>query len=221
MKTYTESEENYIKALYHLGGDQPVSNGDLASRMGAKGSSVTQATKRLEAKGLVSVLPYRGVQLTTDGVQLALGILRKHRLWEVFLVEKLGFGWEEVHDIAEQLEHVQSPELADRLSAYLGSPKVDPHGDPIPLGDGSLPDDQTRPVSQCAPGNVVRVKRVEDAGLDFFKLLQAQKIELGNQYEVLSVSKFDGSIELKSLAQNESPFFLSHGLSAHIYVVDL
>ena len=106
MKTHTESEENYIKALYHLGGEQPVSNGDLAQRIGAKGSSVTQAVKRLGQKDLVNVVPYKGVQLTQQGIRLAKSILRKHRLWETFLVDKLGFGWDEVHPLAEQLEHI-------------------------------------------------------------------------------------------------------------------
>ena len=120
MKTHTESEENYIKALYHLGGDNPVSNGDLAQRIGAKGSSVTQAVKRLSQKNLVTVVPYKGVQLTEDGVLLAKSILRKHRLWETFLVDTLGFGWDQVHPLAEQLEHVQSEELVERLSDFLG-----------------------------------------------------------------------------------------------------
>ena len=108
MKTHAESEENYIKALYHLGGGDAVSNGALAQRVGAKGPSATQAVKRLASKGLAEVIPYKGVKLTSEGLALAKHILRKHRLWETFLVEKLGFGWEEVHPLAEQLEHVQS-----------------------------------------------------------------------------------------------------------------
>ena len=100
MKTHTESEENYIKALYYLGGDNPVSNGDLAQRIGAKGSSVAQAVKRLGQKNLVTVVPYRGVQLTEAGVLLAKSILRRHRLWETFLVDTLGFGWDEVHPLS-------------------------------------------------------------------------------------------------------------------------
>ena len=152
MKTHTESEENYIKALYHLGGDQPVSNGDLAQRIGAKGSSVTQAVKRLGQKDLVNVVPYKGVQLTQQGIRLAKSILRKHRLWETFLVDKLGFGWDEVHPLAEQLEHIQSEELVDRLFKFLGSPKHDPHGDPIPERDGQMPPVLGQPIGAFTAG---------------------------------------------------------------------
>lgn len=218
MKTHTESEENYIKALYHLGGDQPVSNGDLAQRIGAKGSSVTQAVKRLGQKDLVDVVPYKGVQLTAEGVRLAKAILRKHRLWETFLVDKLGFGWEEVHPLAEQLEHIQSEELVDRLFQFLGSPKHDPHGDPIPERDGQMPPVLGQPVGTFLTGNEIRIVRVEDAGTEFFNQLDTMNIHLGNTYMVQATSAFDASVQLSSTVGS---FWLSKAMCANIYAIRL
>ena len=154
---------------------------DLAQRIGAKGSSVTQAVKRLSQKNLVTVVPYKGVQLTAEGVELAKSILRKHRLWETFLVDKLGFGWDEVHPLAEQLEHVQSEELVERLSNFLGAPKHDPHGDPIPQPNGQMPPVLGEPIGAFAKGHTIKVVRVEDAGSEFFDQLDAMNINLGNQ----------------------------------------
>jgi len=216
VKTHSESEENYIKALYHLGGEQPVSNGDLAQRIGAKGSSVTQAVKRLSQKNLVTVVPYKGVQLTAEGVALAKSILRKHRLWETFLVDKLGFGWDEVHPLAEQLEHIQSEELVERLSDFLGAPQHDPHGDPIPERNGTMPPVLGTPIGAFEPGDTVRVVRVEDAGTEFFNQLDAMDISLGNAYAVQAISSFDASVQLEGSAGS---FWLSQSMSANIYAV--
>ena len=193
MKTHSESEENYIKALYHLGGGGAVSNGALAQRVGAKGPSATPAVKRLASKGLAEVIPYKGVKLTSDGLALAKHILRKHRLWETFLVEKLGFGWEEVHPLAEQLEHVQSRELVEKLATYLGSPIHDPHGDPIPQADGAIPPTMGEPLQQFSEGSQLRVVRVEDAGTDFFNQLDQLNISLGKEFTLVSISKFDSN----------------------------
>ena len=217
MKTHTESEENYIKALYYLGGDNPVSNGDLAQRIGTKGSSVTQAVKRLGQKNLVTVVPYRGVQLTEAGVLLAKSILRRHRLWETFLVDTLGFGWDEVHPIAEQLEHVQSEELVERLSDFLGAPKHDPHGDPIPQRNGQMPPVVGDSVDAFAKGHTIKVVRVEDAGSEFFDQLDAMNINLGNTYDVEAISSFDASVQLK--APSGQTIWLSHSMCANIYAV--
>ncbi len=217
MKTHTESEENYIKALYHLGGDNPVSNGDLAQRIGAKGSSVTQAVKRLSQKNLVTVVPYKGVQLTEEGVLLAKSILRKHRLWETFLVDTLGFGWDQVHPLAEQLEHVQSEELVERLSEFLGAPKHDPHGDPIPQPNGQMPPVLGEPLGSFAKGHTIKVVRVEDAGSEFFDQLDAMNINLGNTYDVEAISSFDASVQLK--APSGHTIWLSHSMCANIYAV--
>ena len=219
MKTHTESEENYIKALYHLGGDNPVSNGDLSHRIGTKGSSVTQAVKRLSQKNLVTVVPYRGVQLTEAGVLLAKSILRKHRLWETFLVDTLGFGWDQVHPLAEQLEHVQSEELIERLSDFLGAPKHDPHGDPIPQRNGQMPPVAGDPIGTFAKGRTIKVVRVEDAGSEFFDQLEAMNINLGNTYDVESISSFDASVQLK--APSGENIWLSPSMCANIYAVSV
>lgn len=219
MKTHSESEENYIKALYHLGGGNAVSNGDLAHRVGAKGPSATQAVKRLAAKGLAEVIPYKGVKLTDEGVALAKHILRKHRLWETFLVDKLGFGWEEVHPLAEQLEHVQSRELVEKLATFLGSPIHDPHGDPIPQADGALPPTMGKPLQQFSEGSQLRIVRVEDAGTDFFNQLDQLNISLGKEFTLLSISSFDSSIQLKT--KEGTIFWLSHSMSSNIYAIAL
>lgn len=219
MKTHTESEENYIKALYHLGGEKAVNNGALAQRIGAKGPSVTQAVKRLANKNLVEAIPYKGVKLTEKGTALATHILRKHRLWETFLVEKLGFGWEEVHDIAEQLEHVQSPEMVEKLAKYLGSPIHDPHGDPIPQPNGAIPPTLGKPLQQFATSDKLCVVRVEDAGPDFFTQLQLLNITLGSEFTMSSISNFDSSIQLRGA--DGTLFWLSHSMSSNIYAISL
>ena len=218
MNNHTESEENYIKALYYLGGEATVASGALANRVGAKGPSATQAVRRLASKGLVEVIPYKGVKLTLDGLTLAKHILRKHRLWETFLVEKLGFGWEEVHSIAEQLEHIQSRELVEKLAEYLDSPAHDPHGDPIPQADGKIPPAVGKPLQQFQ-GSSLKVVRVEDAGTDFFTQLDLLKISLGKEYTLKSVSSFDFSIQLQ--AEEGESFWLSHSMSSNIYAISL
>src|SRR5690554_1850211 len=134
MDYLTQSEENYIKAIYYLQKvlDKPVGTNDLANRMDTKASSVTDMVKRLSEKSYIIYEKYKGCELTESGEAVALKTIRKHRLWETFLVEKLNFGWEEVHEIAEQLEHIQSVKLTNRLDEFLNYPKFDPHGDPIP-----------------------------------------------------------------------------------------
>ena len=143
----TLSEEDYIKAIYHLGmvSNKTVSTNAVADQMETKPSSVTDMVKKLSDKGLVNYKRYKGVSLTELGKKTALSIVRKHRLWEVFLVEKLNFSWDEVHDVAEQLEHIKSDKLVDRLDKHLGYPQVDPHGDPIPSKKESL----KKPSKSC------------------------------------------------------------------------
>lgn len=219
MKTLTESEENYIKALFYLGQGEAVSNGDLSARIGTKGSSTTQAVKRLAGKSLVEVVPYKGVKLTVEGLKVATGILRKHRLWETFLVDTLGFGWEEVHPIAEQLEHVQSPELVERLAEFLGQPDRDPHGDPIPSKDGKMPPEQGELLRYFSPGARLRIVRVEDAGAEFFRQLSALGIGLGEEYSIVQLSGFDGSMELAN--SDHQTFWISASMSVNIYAEHL
>src|ERR1043166_5061225 len=137
---YSASKENYIKAIYHLQQDQSsVSTNALAQALQTKAASVTDMLKKLKTQKLLQYEKYKGVKLTNEGRRVAIHIIRKHRLWEFFLVHKLGFGWEEVHEIAEELEHITSKKLIDRLEEYLDFPQADPHGDPIPDGQGRMP----------------------------------------------------------------------------------
>ena len=193
----TQSEENYLKAIYSLSEDQAeaISTNLLAEKMSTKPSSVTDMVKKLSEKDLISYQKYQGCELTAIGKKTALQIIRKHRLWEVFLVNKLNFGWDEVHEIAEQLEHIQSTKLTDHLEEYLGFPKVDPHGDPIPDKNGvfdkvnksiALSD-----VSLHIEGIVVGV---EDGSAGFFQFLKRYEIGLGTEVKVLEKFDFDLSV---------------------------
>ena len=140
MLNYSTSEENYIKAIYRLqGSDGTVSTNALANALRTKPASVTDMMKKLKAKKLLHYQPYQGFRLSQEGSRVALGIIRRHRLWEFFLAEKLRFSWDEVHEVAEELEHVSNKKLIDKLDEFLGFPRVDPHGDPIPDASGRCP----------------------------------------------------------------------------------
>ena len=181
MAVNTESEENYLKALYHLEdqGHRPVSTNQLAQRLSAKAPSATAMLQKLADKGLVRYEPYQGGQLTDEGRRKALQTIRHHRLWEVFLVEKLGYGWEEVHDMAEQLEHIRQPELAERLYRFLGRPDYDPHGDPIPRPDGSVPEASRLTASEIPPGRTGLLSGVATGNPAFLSTLRKEGLELG------------------------------------------
>lgn len=197
MKQLSQSEENYIKAIYALSNEETglISTNDLADKMATKASSVTDMLKKLTEKQLLKYTKYQGCSLSDKGKSIALSIVRKHRLWEVFLVDKLQFGWEEVHEIAEQLEHIQSLQLTDKLEAFLGFPKVDPHGDPIPNKDGVLPSITQRVLlSQCPIDSMGIVMGVEDGEPDFLKYLNKIDLKLGSVLKVKERLSFDGSI---------------------------
>jgi DtxR family transcriptional regulator, Mn-dependent transcriptional regulator len=193
----TQSEENYLKSIYALSLDQDVaiSTNLLSDKMAIKPSSVTDMVKKLSEKGLISYQKYQGCELTTLGNKKALQVIRKHRLWEVFLVKTLNFGWEEVHEIAEQLEHIQSSKLTDHLEKFLGFPKVDPHGDPIPDKDGFF-DQLTKstPLSDLAEQAKGVVIGVEDGSVEFFQFLKRYSIGLGTEIYVLEKFNFDQSV---------------------------
>src|SRR5580693_6558937 len=149
MNTFTE--ENYLKAIYHLSlQSESVSTNQIAASLNTKAASVTDMLKKLADKELINYTKYQGVTLTPQGEKIAVSIIRKHRLWEYFLVEKLNFKWDEVHDVAEELEHISSKELADRLDQFMGYPKYDPHGDPIPDSNGKLKTHELKPVSSLS-----------------------------------------------------------------------
>lgn len=192
------AEENYLKALYKLGGKSgEVQTNALAEELNTKASSVTDMMKKLAEKKLVNYEPYKGVSLSKEGFKVAIYIVRKHRLWEVFLVEKLAFKWDEVHEIAEQLEHIQSSELIEKLDEFLDFPKFDPHGDPIPDKDGSVYQHLEITLSQLEKkekGIVVGVKEHSKAYLNYLDNLN---LVLGAEVFVEDKVEFDSSMKVR------------------------
>lgn len=194
----TTAEENYLKAIYKLSGPGLlVSTNEIASAMSTSAASVTDMIKRLAEKKMVIYEKYKGVVLTDDGHSLATDMIRNHRLWEVFLVDKLDFGWDEIHDIAEQLEHIKSEELISRLDHFLGHPSFDPHGDPIPDATGRMKVRSDVQLSDVPVGATYLVVGVKDTSSPFLQYLNKLKIELGSALEVIDKMEFDGSVELK------------------------
>ncbi|TRX35983.1 metal-dependent transcriptional regulator [Flavobacterium restrictum] len=195
----TFSEENYLKSIYHLTAisDAEVSTNAIAEMMETKASSVTDMLKKLAEKDLVNYIKYQGVSLTEKGKLSAKMIVRKHRLWEVFLVEKLDFSWDEVHDIAEQLEHIKSEKLINKLDDFLGNPTEDPHGDPIPDRNGKMVKVEKQLLSELLQNQTGICVGVKDSSADFLKYLDKQAIALGSKIEFLSKEDFDLSIKIK------------------------
>jgi DtxR family transcriptional regulator, Mn-dependent transcriptional regulator len=197
MVHLTQSEENYIKAIYALssGENEMISTNELAEKMSTKASSVTDMLRKLSDKGYLDYTKYQGCSLTQKGRNIALSVVRKHRLWEVFLVDKLNFGWDEVHEIAEQLEHIQSTPLTDRLEEFLGFPKVDPHGDPIPNKNGEFEGLTKREIlSKCQVGSFGIVMGVEDGEPEFLQYLNKIGLKLGSHISITDRLTFDGSL---------------------------
>jgi DtxR family Mn-dependent transcriptional regulator len=196
MHSFTE--ENYLKAIYHLseGNTMAVSTNQIAEMTSTKAASVTDMLKKLAEKKLINYIKYQGVTLTGTGVNAAVNIIRKHRLWEVFLVEKLGFKWDEVHDIAEELEHINSETLINRLDDFLGNPAADPHGDPIPDRSGLIKHKKLVKISDMQPGESGTVSGVSEHSSVFLKLLEKLGLTLGTKIIVSELIEFDGSIML-------------------------
>jgi DtxR family Mn-dependent transcriptional regulator len=195
----TLTEENYLKAILaiSLNADGKVSTNSIANEIGTSAASVSDMLKKLQDKKLIKYEKYKGVELSKSGEKKAINILRKHRLWETFLVNKLAFGWGEVHDVAEQLEHIKSEELVDRLDAFLGFPQFDPHGEPIPTKDGNIPKSNTIPLNKLntgTKGKVMGVTLDETAFLDYLTKLN---ISIGTGIEVLETISFDQSLSIK------------------------
>jgi len=196
----TPAIEDYLKAVYHLSREEPetgaVTGQRIAERLGVAAPSVTNMLKRLGELGLVDHERYRGVELTTDGERIALEVVRHHRLLERYLVEALGFRWDEVHEEAERLEHHISEALEARMAAALGDPMVDPHGDPIPRLDGSVAHVAERPLAALAPGEMARVQRVSDRDPEQLRYLEALGIRPGVAITMVEVLPFDGPLRL-------------------------
>ncbi len=208
------TEENYLKCIFHLAqeGDKTVLTNKIAEAMSTKAASVTDMIKKLSAKNFISYEKYYGVKMTKAGKATALTIIRKHRLWETFLVQKLKFDWDEVHDIAEQLEHIQSPLLIEKLDEFLGFPKTDPHGEPIPDKHGKVQQPAQACLHEQHPGYVGNVLAVKDSDSTLLKYLNKIGAVPGKKIEILTKEQYDESLEIivdkkrltisKSVAQN-------------------
>ncbi len=216
----SQAEENYIKAIYSLEtqSDKGVSTNMIAKKIQTKASSVTDMIKKLSEKQLVVYKKYQGVQLSKKGKKVAMLIVRKHRLWESFLVDKLNFSWDEVHVIAEQLEHIKSEELIERLDRFLEYPSVDPHGDPIPDKDGNIEKRNKVKLSALKENEQSILLSVKDSSADFLKYLNKKKIAIGNTIKVLSVEPFDRSMQIE---MNSKQFIISENVADNLYLKNI
>lgn len=215
---YSTTEENYIKAIFHLSKNEKdaVSTNAIAAELLTAAATVTDMLKKLADKKLIKYERYKGVSLTKNGLQLAGKIVRKHRLWETFLVEKLNFKWDEVHEIAEQLEHIQSDELIERINKFLGNPKADPHGDPIPDSDGNLIPIPSKPLTKASSHDVHTVASVGDQSVSFLQMLDKLKISIGSKIKIIEKHEFDGSMQVK--VNNQPTINISEQLGKNLIV---
>ena len=193
----TKSEEDYLKCLYHLQqGKKNVSTNEIANYLSMKPSSVSDMLKKLAEKKLVYYLKYKGSSLTKKGELIALSVIRKHRLWETFLVNKLGFSWSKVHNIAEQLEHVNSEELIDKLDHFLAYPQIDPHGAPIPQKNGTIAELNQKLLSELKRGEEGIITGIKKGTPSLLNFLDMKNIKLGDQIQLISILEFDQSAEV-------------------------
>ncbi|MEQ6168880.1 metal-dependent transcriptional regulator [Ekhidna sp. MALMAid0563] len=212
------TEENYLKAIYHLSaeGKENVNTNSLAESMSTTPASANDMVKRLAQKNLIGYQKYKGATLLSKGKKVALTIVRKHRLWEVFLVEKLGFKWDEVHEIAEQLEHIKSPSLIKRLDKFLGYPTMDPHGDPIPNEDGVMKETVRASISDVKVGSNGIVVAVNNDDTLLLQHLDSMGIKLGSRIHVADRMDFDGSV---SVTIDEGPKqFISKAVAENLMI---
>lgn len=188
------TEENYLKAIYRLSlkRNTKITPTAIAEEISVNAASVVDMIKKLSVKNLISYDKTKGAKLTDKGMKTALVIVRNHRLWEVFLFEKLGYSWDVVHEIAEQLEHIKHPELADRLDKFLGNPQYDPHGDPIPKSSGEMPATVKTLLSEIEIGKICRVAAIKDTSPIFLKYLLQLSVSINTKIKVLDIIPFDG-----------------------------
>lgn len=217
MLNFSTSEENYIKAIFHLQQEEEtVTTTGLAAVLKARPASITDMMKKLKSKKLVHYQPYRGFRLTNEGKKIALGIIRRHRLWEYFLSEKLKFSWDEVHAVAEDLEHVSSKKLIDKLDEFLGYPRFDPHGDPIPDSQGKIEKNQQVALSEIPLNMAAVVCHVGDQSSSMLELMKHKNIRIGTRLEVKKRFDFDQSLEIK--IRQQMPFHISERFAKKIFV---
>ncbi|MCW3116742.1 MAG: iron-dependent repressor [Chitinophagaceae bacterium] len=217
MLNYSTSEENYIKTIFHLQVDNDtVTTNALAHELLTRPASVTDMMKKLKTKKLVQYQPYKGFRLNMEGKKVALSIIRRHRLWEFFLSEKLKFDWDEIHDVAEELEHVSSRKLVDKLDEFLGYPKFDPHGDPIPDVHGKMENFQRVSLSALPFNTLAEVCLVSNQSSGMLEVLRHKNIAIGTKLEVKKKFGFDNSLEIK--IRQQAPVTISEQLAKNIFV---
>ena len=218
LNTLSSTEENYLKAIFKLceRKQKTASTNDIAQILKTKAASVTDMLKRLADKSLINYMKYKGVTLTESGETVATTLIRRHRLWEVFLVDKLDFGWDEVHDMAEQLEHIQSDELTNRLEKFLNFPKFDPHGDPIPDREGNFQYRKQFLLADVKKGEEVIVVGVLEHNKEFLKYLDKLHLILGTELHILDTFSYDNSLLVKMNKNQEQT--LSAKVAKNIFV---
>jgi DtxR family transcriptional regulator, Mn-dependent transcriptional regulator len=214
------TEENYHKAIYRLSedGSQAVLTNEIAESMSTKAASVTDMVKKLSVKNMIGYERYYGVTITKQGRSEALMVIRKHRLWETFLVEKLNFSWDEVHDVAEQLEHIQSSLLIEKLDEFLGFPTSDPHGHPIPDKTGKVYQVRQKPLSESALNKKCFVRSVKDGTPSFLQYLSKIGVYIGAGIVILDKVEFDGSLEI--LIDGKKKVFISRDAAQNLLVTE-
>lgn len=215
---FTQSQGDYLKALYLLGGsDKPVPTRELARRLGISSPSVSEMVTRLSAQGLIQHDRYRGQELTKEGRKVALELVRHHRLLEMFLVQILGYSWDEVHEEAERLEHVISERMEERIFELLGRPELDPHGHAIPTLAGKVKPVSNRPLSECKAGEKVVVQGVSDDDALRLRELDRRGLHPGTRLSVVAGSQFEGPIEIRLKGHRDS---VPLGLAKALFVAE-
>ncbi len=213
------TEEDYLKVIYYLSDpnlDKGISTSEIAKKIDLSAASVSDMIKKLSLKGMINYVKYQGVTLTEAGREQAIHLIRKHRLWETFLVEKLKFSWDEVHDIAEQLEHIHSHKLTQRLDEFLDYPEYDPHGDPIPNEKGEIVKRKRVSLKNSPLNQSLKVIAVEENSPLFLKHLSKLRVNIGTQIQVLEKIEYDESLEIQ--IDQERVLMVSKDVAENIYV---
>lgn len=220
METFSITEENYLKAIFKLSEKSTfsIATNNIANEIKTSAASVTDMLKKLSDKKLILYKKYHGVQLTAKGKKIAIALIRRHRLWEVFLVEKLNFSWHQIHEVAEELEHVSSPLLIARLDAFLEHPQFDPHGDPIPDEDGKIIYHQETTLDQIPVKAKAIIVNVADQSAAFLQYLEKQQLLINSKVEVIAHQFYDHSITILFKGQQ---IFISEKVAKNIIVKKL
>jgi DtxR family Mn-dependent transcriptional regulator len=214
----SQTEENYLKAIYKINEREGKSanTNAISAAMNTTAASVTDMLKRLAEKEFINYEKYKGVTLTTEGARAATALVRKHRMWEVFLCDKLGYSWDECHDLAEQLEHIKSPDLIDRLDIFLGKPKFDPHGDPIPDRHGNYTTRQQVLLAEMGIGDTGIMVGVQEHSTSFLQHLDRVGLVLAAKVTILEIFEFDKSVKIK--LNNTTELLISNRVSENVFI---